>query len=133
MTWAGLADVAGAVALVSGALLCLAAAIGLLRFRDILSRMHAATKPQVLGVLLVLLGVGLRLRDPVDIGMLVLIGLFQLLTVPVSGHMLSRASHRTGLVDHVDGVTSPAPGDLEAIEALERDDGRPDGGTPPES
>ena len=40
----------------AGALLGLAAGIGVLRFPDALSRMHAATKPQVLGVLLLLLG-----------------------------------------------------------------------------
>ena len=104
MTWTVVADVAAGAALVTGALLCLAAAVGLLRFRDLLSRMHAATKPQVLGVLLVLVGVGLRLRSPLEIGMLVLIGVFQLLTVPVAGHMVSRAARRTGLVDDVDVV-----------------------------
>lgn len=88
-------DVAGLISLVLGSLLCLAAAIGLLRFPDLLSRMHAGTKPQVLGLLLVLLGVGLRLRSGIDLGMLVLIGLFQLLTVPVAAQMLARAAHRT--------------------------------------
>ncbi len=105
MSWTDVADGAAAVALVAGAVLCLAAAVGLLRFRDLLSRMHAATKPQVLGVLLVLLGVGLRLRSPLEIGMLVLIGVFQLLTVPVAGHMVSRAARRTGLVDDVEEAT----------------------------
>lgn len=105
MTWAEVADGAGTVCLFAGAVLCLAAAVGLLRFRDLLSRMHASTKPQVLGVLLVLLGLGLRLRSPLDVGMLVLVALFQLLTVPVSGHMVSRAAFRTGLVDRVEGVT----------------------------
>ena len=56
------ADWLGAVCLVAGALLSLAAGIGVLRFPDALSRMHAATKPQVLGVLLMLLGIALRLR-----------------------------------------------------------------------
>lgn len=106
MSWTGVADVAGTACLFAGALLCLAAAIGLLRFRDLLSRMHAATKPQVLGVLLVVLGLGLRLRSPLDIGMLLLVALFQLLTVPVSGHMVSRAAFRTGLVDEVEGVAT---------------------------
>lgn len=104
MNWVAIADIAGTVLLFAGALLCLAAAIGLLRFRDLLSRMHAATKPQALGVLLVLLGLGLRLHSPLDVGMLLLVALFQLLTNPVSGHMMSRAAVRTGLVDGVEGV-----------------------------
>ncbi|SDD52559.1 monovalent cation/H(+) antiporter subunit G [Auraticoccus monumenti] len=89
-------DVAGLVCLVLGSLLCLLAAVGLLRFPDLLTRMHAGTKPQVLGLLLVLLGVGLRLRTGIDMGMIVLIGLFQLFTVPVAAQMVARAAHRTG-------------------------------------
>ncbi len=63
-------DWLGAVCLVAGALLSLAAGIGVLRFPDALDRMHAATKPQVLGVLLLLLGLALRLRTPADLGMI---------------------------------------------------------------
>ena len=33
------------VLILAGALLCLTAAIGLLRFRDVPTRLHAATKP----------------------------------------------------------------------------------------
>lgn len=89
-----IADVAGLAALTAGALLCLASAIGIMRLRDFYSRMHAATKPQVLGVLLVLVGLGLRLRDPYAIGMLVLVGIFQLFTIPASSQILARAHYR---------------------------------------
>ncbi|KNX38032.1 monovalent cation/H(+) antiporter subunit G [Luteipulveratus halotolerans] len=99
MSWTQVADVVGLACLTAGAVLCLCAAIGLLRFPDLLTRMHAATKPQVLGVLLVLIGVGLRIRSGLDVGMLVLIGAFQLLTVPVAGHMVGRAAYRTGGVE----------------------------------
>lgn len=92
-------DIAGLVFLALGSLLCLTAAIGVLRFGDLLSRMHAGTKPQVLGLLFVLTGVGLRLREPGDVGMLVLIGLFQFITVPVAAQMLARAAHRAGRAD----------------------------------
>ena len=51
-------DVTAAVLVLSGSLLALTAAIGVVRFPDTLSRMHAATKPQVLGLLLVLTGAG---------------------------------------------------------------------------
>lgn len=99
MTWSSFADAAGLVSLVAGAALCLAAAIGLLRFPDLLSRMHAGSKPQVLGLLLALLGVGLLVRSPSDVGMLLLVGLFQLLTVPVAAHMVGHAGHRIGYTD----------------------------------
>nr|WP_204034547.1 monovalent cation/H(+) antiporter subunit G [Micromonospora qiuiae] len=93
------ADWLGAASLVAGALLSLAAAIGVLRFPDTLSRMHAATKPQVLGVLLVLLGVSLRLRTLADLGMVALAGIFQLATAPVAAQMVGRAAYRSGRVE----------------------------------
>lgn len=98
MSWTTVADLAGLVFLLLGAALCLVAGIGLLRFPDLLTRMHAGTKPQVLGVLLVILGVGLRTRSGLDVGMLVLIGVFQLLTIPAGAHMVGRAGFRTGQV-----------------------------------
>lgn len=108
MTWTGAADVLGLVLVALGALLCLAAAVGLLRFPDLLTRMHAGTKPQILGVLLVLCGVGLRVRDGSDIGMLVLIGVFQLLTVPVGAHLVGRGGFRTGQVAPTDIHLGPS-------------------------
>ncbi|GAB3847493.1 monovalent cation/H(+) antiporter subunit G [Micromonospora andamanensis] len=99
MTPGDVADWLGAGSLVAGALLSLAAAIGVLRFPDTLSRMHAATKPQVLGVLLLLLGLGLRLRSPADLGMIVLVGVFQLATAPVAAQMIGRAGYRAGQAD----------------------------------
>lgn len=99
MTWIDVADLLGLVFLLGGAMLCLAASIGLVRFPDLLTRMHAATKPQVLGLLLVVAGIGLRTRNELDVGMLLLVVLFQLLTIPAGAHMVSRAGLRTGRVD----------------------------------
>jgi len=98
MSWTQVADVIAAACFLLGALLAMIAAIGVLRLPDLLSRMHAATKPQVLGLVLVLVGLGFRLREPGTIGILVLIGLFQLLTTPVANHMVGRASLRAGQV-----------------------------------
>ncbi|WP_433118785.1 monovalent cation/H(+) antiporter subunit G [Micromonospora sp. CA-246542] len=96
---ATIADWLGAVCLVAGALLALCAGIGVLRFPDALSRMHAATKPQVLGVLLLLLGIALRLRSRSDLGMILLVGVFQLATAPVAAQMIARAAYRSGRLD----------------------------------
>ncbi|MDG4837389.1 monovalent cation/H(+) antiporter subunit G [Micromonospora sp. WMMD967] len=93
------ADWLGAACLIAGALLALAAAIGVLRFPDALSRMHAATKPQVLGVLLLLIGIALRLRSGSDLGMLLLVAVFQLATAPVAAQMIGRAAYRSGRLD----------------------------------
>ena len=94
MTVQTIADVLAGACLVSGALLSLAAGVGLLRFPDLLSRMHAATKPQVLGLLLILAGTALRLQNTIDITTLVLVGIFQLATAPVAAHMVGRAVYR---------------------------------------
>lgn len=88
-------DAVTAVLLVCGTLLSLAAAIGLWRFPDLLSRMHAATKPQVVGLLLLLLAIAVQMRSWALVPVLILAWLFQLLTVPVSAHMVGRAGYRT--------------------------------------
>lgn len=96
-----------------GAVLCVAASVGLLRFPDLVSRMHAATKPQVLGVLLVVLAVALTARSISVLTMVSLVVVFQLLTAPVASQMMSRSAVRTGQVDlgHVEGdpVNPPKP------------------------
>ena len=115
MSWADVADVVAAACLVLGALLTLIAAIGILRFPDVLTRMHSATKPQVLGLLLILVGLGLRLRDPSTIGLLALVAVFQLVTSPIASHMVGRASFRAGQVRRdllvVDELSDVLPGE----------------------
>ena len=77
-----------------GSALALTAAIGVVRFPDTLSRMHAATKPQVLGLLLVLAGAAIRLRGHVDVGMVILTGLFTLITAPVVANRVGQLAYR---------------------------------------
>jgi len=89
-------DILAGTLLICGSMLATVAAIGIVRFPDVLSRMHAATKPQTVGLLLILTGLALRLRDLSDITIIVLIAVFQLLTAPVSAHMVGRAAFRTG-------------------------------------
>jgi multicomponent Na+:H+ antiporter subunit G len=86
--------VIAAVFILTGSTLAMTAAIGIVRFPDTLSRMHAATKPQVVGLILVLTGAVIQLRGNVDIWMLVLVGLFTLLTAPVIAHMVGRVAYR---------------------------------------
>ena len=88
--------IAADLLLLGAALLTFAAGLGLVRFRDALSRLHAGTKPQVLGLLLVLaaIAVGNGRWDLVP-ALIPVIGL-QLVTVPVAAHMVARAAYRTG-------------------------------------
>ncbi|BBZ06111.1 Na+/H+ antiporter subunit G [Mycolicibacterium doricum] len=86
-------DVVASVLVLGGSTLALTAAVGVVRFPDTLSRMHAATKPQVLGLLLVLAGAALRLRGNVDVGMLVLAGLFTVITAPVIANRVGQLAY----------------------------------------
>ncbi|MDQ0823923.1 multicomponent Na+:H+ antiporter subunit G [Arthrobacter sp. B2I5] len=124
----GWIDTVSAVFMVAGALLSLGAAIGLLRFPDLLSRMHAATKPQVLGLFLLLAAIGLQMRTWWVWPVLAVAWIFQLLTVPVSAHMVGRAGYRTKhlhrellTADELEAVVQKA-----AAEAARKDS--PDGG-----
>ena len=116
-------DAVGTVSIVLGVVLTLVASVGLLSLPDVLSRMHAATKPQVVGLLLVVLGGALHLRTSVDVWMLVLVGAFQLITAPVTAHVVGRLAHRgegvRGDLLHVDELVDspdeadPGPDDAE--------------------
>lgn len=108
-------DVTSAVFALAGCLLTLLAAIGAVRFPDVLSRMHATTKAATLGLLLILLGALLQVPDAQSRSLLVLVGVFQLLTAPVAAHMIGRAAYRVDASCHEDLVVD------DLAEALESD------------
>lgn len=85
---------------VIGAVMCFAAGVGLLRFPDVLSRLHAATKPQVLGLLAITADVAVSTPTVGNITLAIAIILFQSLTAPISAHMVARAAYRTHHVRH---------------------------------
>lgn len=89
--------VVGLLILVS-AFLSMAAGIGIIRFPDVLTRLHAATKPQVLGLAVVLLAILLQAPTWGVLTTIVLVMTFQLLTQPMTAHMLGRSAYRS---DHV--------------------------------
>lgn len=96
-------DVAVLVLILLGALLCLSAAVGLLRFRDVPSRLHAATKPQVLGLLLICAAFALSQRTLggilLAVALIAPVVLMQLATAPLSAHMVGRQAYRNGTID----------------------------------
>lgn len=98
MNWDQVAEIASGIFVLAGSTLCFFGGLGLLRFPDMLSRLHAATKPQILGMILIFVGVAIYLRSPSSVGVLLLIALFQIMTAPVAGHMLARAAYRTGQI-----------------------------------
>ncbi|MEP7240300.1 MAG: monovalent cation/H(+) antiporter subunit G [Devosia sp.] len=92
-----------------GTLFSLLAAIGVLRFPDVYTRLHAASKAGPLGAGLVLVGVGVASGDW-SVWIRVAVGLvFLLVTAPVSAHLLARAALKSG----VEPVAGTAREDLE--------------------
>ncbi|WP_156761549.1 monovalent cation/H(+) antiporter subunit G [Microbacterium karelineae] len=94
-----IAETIALVLVLLGAVLCLTAAIGLLRFRDVPSRLHAATKPQVLGLLLIAAGIAVAFQSWAVAWFLVPIVLIQMATAPISAHMVGRQAYRNGSID----------------------------------
>ncbi|HLU58561.1 MAG TPA: monovalent cation/H(+) antiporter subunit G [Pseudonocardia sp.] len=90
-------DVLAAVLMLGGAVSCFLGALGLVRLPDLLSRMQAATKPQTLGLLLILAGTALRLEMDSAVTLL-LVALFQVITAPVIAQLLGRSGYRGGVV-----------------------------------
>lgn len=84
----------GALIVLSG-VLSIAAAAGLMRFPDLLSRLHSASKPQVLGLITVLVVVAVTHPSFGLITTCLLIAAFQMATAPVGAHMVGRAGYRT--------------------------------------
>lgn len=89
-------DVIGAVLLLTGVSLVLLGAIGLHRFDDVFARMHAATKPATLGIVLTMTGAALVVADLRLSVTLMLVAMLQFITAPVGAHMVGRAAYRTG-------------------------------------
>ena len=87
---------------VSGTLMLLAVAfvllgaLGLQRFDDVFSRIHAATKPMTLGVVLVAAGAAPQMDRTSDVVKLALAVVLQLISAPVAAHMIGRAAYWDG-------------------------------------
>jgi multicomponent Na+:H+ antiporter subunit G len=91
--------------IILGVSLIMLAGIGVLRFPDALTRANAATKATGLGLAAVLAGVAASIgttRAWVVLGLAVLV---QFATSPVSGHVIGRASYRSGAPLWPTGIT----------------------------
>jgi len=85
-------ELLSACALVAGGMFIFLASLGLVRFRDLLSRMHAATKAGGSALALVLLAICLREPSVEVIAKSAVALAFAYLTLPVAAHVLGRSS-----------------------------------------
>lgn len=105
MNWQLTADAISLVFLLPGAFMVFSAAVGTVRFNSTMARIHAITKPQTTGLLLMMIGTIIRLtgsegfgpHEKGDIGMMILLVIFALMTNPVTAQRLGRIARREGL------------------------------------
>ncbi len=86
-----------ALIILFGSIISVVSAIGMIRFYDVYSRAHAATKTTTLAVLITLIGVFLYVwlgEGYVSIRLVLGIA-FVFMTAPVSGHLVLRAAYRS--------------------------------------
>ncbi|AWB87099.1 monovalent cation/H(+) antiporter subunit G [Mycetocola zhujimingii] len=95
MIWDSVRDIITITLVMVSALMCAAAGIGLFRFPDVLSRLHAATKPQILGLMCACAGVAVNDPRIATFALLTAIIIFQGLTAPITAHMVARAAYRS--------------------------------------
>jgi multicomponent Na+:H+ antiporter subunit G len=82
---------------VGGTAFVVVAAVGLVRLPDLYCRAHALGKAMTLGLILLLLALWVELGAAQAGLVLPLAILFQLLTIPVGGHLLCRLAKRRSL------------------------------------
>ncbi len=84
-------DIVAGIFLIIGASFVALAGVGVLRFDDTFSRMHAAAKAPALGLLCIGVGTVLSIRTVPATVVVVLVVVLQLIAGPVSSHMLGRS------------------------------------------
>lgn len=75
-----------------GAFFILVSAIGLIRFSDLYTRMHATTKATSFGLLLIIVGASLHFNVPVVWLKALLVIIFIYLTAPLAAHSIAKSA-----------------------------------------
>lgn len=87
----------GALACLAGGLICIISSIGVLRFPDFYTRLHAASVTDTGGAALILIGMALMAPGWIVLVKLFCIFVFLFLTSPTGSHALASAAHTAGL------------------------------------
>lgn len=101
-------DLVGALLLLAAAALAAVSALGVVRFTELLTRMHALTKASTGAIVLAALGAAVVLRSGASITTLVLVIALQLFTFPVGANLIARAV--SGRPEDTDRRPEPAGG-----------------------
>jgi len=109
-----LMNIASALFLFIGSFLCVTGGVGLLRFPDFYTRMHAVGVTETLATAMILIGLMLQSPDGIVIVKLFIILLMTLLISPTASHALAKAALKNNLKpilnsDKKEGETSSKP------------------------
>ena len=87
----------GALFCLAGAALCVIGTVGVLRFPDFYTRLHAASVTDTAGVSALLFGMALLAPNWLVVAKLGAIWVFVFLTSPTASHAIANAAHVAGL------------------------------------
>lgn len=93
----GTIDLLSVVLVLAGAAYFLAGTVGVLRFPDVFSRLHAITKADNVGLGLTMLGLALRADSLAVVAKLFLIWVLVLIAGATASHLIARSSLRRGI------------------------------------
>lgn len=94
-----LQEVIASLLLLSGCLFFIAGTVGLLRFPDVFSRLHALTKADNLGLFMISAGLALHGGSLRVAGLLLVVWILGLLAATVSCHLIARRAVRSGQME----------------------------------
>ena len=103
-------DVLSWVCLGAGGLLGVIGGIGIHRFPDFYTRLHAAGTTDTLCAMLILLGLGFQAGLSLDAFKLILIFIFLFFTSPTASHALANAAMHGGLKPKLDNQNEGVKG-----------------------
>lgn len=93
--------------LLAGGFFCLTGGVGLLRFPEFFSRIHAASLTDTLGASLILVGLMVQAGWGLVLPKLILILLFSLLAGTTASHAMAKAALKSGLKPPVTSHEEP--------------------------
>lgn len=104
-------EVISAILLILGAFFSLTGAVGLFRFPDFFTRVHAASVTDSIGAILILVGLMLLTDFGLIFAKLLLILIFLLLTSPTASHALAKSARHGGLLTIAETKENKKEGD----------------------
>lgn len=100
----------GGVVVLAGLVFMLGGTLGVLRFPDFYTRLHAARVSDAVGATILVLGLALCASDGAMMVRLLLLAALIAALGPTLSHLLANAAHAAGLAPTVGRYTAPRPG-----------------------